>query len=273
MATSPMLKRGSTGEEVRLLQKGIAKFGKSPTTITRFDNSFGPGTELALKRFQADWGLPMTGVYDQPTYDLLAPQIDFTFVRLSDIDDYAEDMGVESAALKAVYTVESKGDGFLPSGKCIILYEGHVFYKLYAQKYGVNEAKRIAARFPTVVYPVWDKTKYSNSEGEHRRLQLARTIDAEIANSSASWGLFQVMGFNYALAGYDSVDDYVNAANESEHEQFYAGISFIKENTSMFMALKSRDWATFARRYNGSGYKANNYDVKLANAYLMHKRG
>jgi len=37
-------------------------------------------------------------------------------------------------------------------------------------------------------------------------------------------------------------------------------------------ALKSKDWAVFARRYNGPGYQANAYDKKLARAYLLFLR-
>ena len=31
--------------------------------------------------------------------------------------------------------------------------------------------------------------------------------------------------------------------------------------------LVRRDWAGFALRYNGEGYRANQYDIRLANAY------
>jgi hypothetical protein len=39
----------------------------------------------------------------------------------------------------------------------------------------------------------------------------------------------------------------------------------------MHQALKSHDWSTFARLYNGAGYAANHYDVKIAQAYLSFK--
>ena len=35
-------------------------------------------------------------------------------------------------------------------------------------------------------------------------------------------------------------------------------------------ALRSRDWAKFARVYNGAGYAANKYDDKLAAAYRKY---
>ncbi|MEE8298899.1 MAG: N-acetylmuramidase domain-containing protein [Thermodesulfobacteriota bacterium] len=39
----------------------------------------------------------------------------------------------------------------------------------------------------------------------------------------------------------------------------------------MVKILKKRDWANFARRYNGPGYKKNKYDEKLERAYNKYK--
>lgn len=35
--------------------------------------------------------------------------------------------------------------------------------------------------------------------------------------------------------------------------------------------LQRHDWAGFARGYNGAGYKRNNYDEKLRQAYNKYK--
>jgi murein L,D-transpeptidase YcbB/YkuD len=35
-------------------------------------------------------------------------------------------------------------------------------------------------------------------------------------------------------------------------------------------ALRQRDWAAFARGYNGPGYRANRYDAKLVQAFARH---
>lgn len=265
------LKRGDTGEEVRLLQKGLAIFGKTVNNITAFDNSFGPGTELALKRFQAENALATTGVYDQDTKDLLGPEIDDMFIRLADMNDYAKDISVEPAALKAVYTVESKGDGFYPSGRCVILFEGHIFYRLYERKYGTTKVQSLARQYPSLVYKSWTSKYYYGGDREHQRLEAAKRIDANIAIQSTSWGLFQVMGFNYATAGFNSPEDYVDAMNDSEFEQFNAGCAFISSNKSMLSALQSKNWPAFAKLYNGPAYAQNSYDSKLNRAYNNYR--
>jgi len=53
----------------------------------------------------------------------------------------------------------------------------------------------------------------------------------------------------------------------SEGDQLEAMGRFIKVDPKMLQALKSKDFVTFARLYNGEGYRANNYDVKLQDAY------
>uniref|UniRef100_UPI003EBFA0D9 N-acetylmuramidase domain-containing protein n=1 Tax=Pseudomonas aeruginosa TaxID=287 RepID=UPI003EBFA0D9 len=57
----------------------------------------------------------------------------------------------------------------------------------------------------------------------------------------------------------------------SEGSQLNTFVRFIKTNPAIHKPLKSKDWAEFARRYNGPDYKKNNYDVKLAEAYQSFK--
>lgn len=266
------LKRGDKGEEVRLMQKGLAIFGKNINSITSFDGNFGPGTEMGLKVYQSQNGLATTGLYDTDTQALLGPNIDYMFIRLAEMDDYADELQVEPAALKAVYEVESKGDGFLPNGKCIILYEGHIFYRLYEKAYGTTKVRQIAQQYPSIVYSGWTKQHYLGGAREHQRLDMAKRIHPEIALQSASWGLFQIMGFNYTYADYTNVTQFADAMSRSEHEQFYMGTAFIRGNARMLQALRNKDWHTFARLYNGPGYAANNYHTKLAASYAKNKR-
>ena len=266
------LRRGSKGEEVRLLQKGIAVFGNNITGITKFDESFGPATELTLKTYQSQNKLAMTGIYDAETQAILAPNIDYMFIRKEDMDDYANELGVESAALKAVYSVESRGDGFTPRGNCVILYEGHIFYRLYEKAYGTTKVLQLARQYPTLIYKDWTSKHYQGGDRENQRLEQAKRIHEEIALQSASWGLFQVMGFNYAIGGYKDVFKYEEAMNENEFEQFHMGCSFIRNDRNLLNALRAKNWSIFARIYNGPGYAKNSYHTKMAAAYAQHQR-
>ena len=96
------------------------------------------------------------------------------------------------------------------------------------------------------------------------------TIDPECGMKAASWGLFQIMGFNYAAAGHSDIHSFVDAVKKSEGEQLLAFARFVTSDKVMLSALQAKDWAAFAERYNGRAYKKNNYDAKLANAYARY---
>ena len=89
---------------------------------------------------------------------------------------------------------------------------------------------------------------------------------------SASYGLFQIMGFNHALCGVDTVDAYYVAMHDSEAEQLRALVEFLrhKDNAAMHKALRAKDWAGFAKLYNGKNYQINDYDTKLSAAYRRY---
>ena len=116
----------------------------------------------------------------------------------------------------------------------------------------------------------WDRSKYYGGDKEYIRLKQAQSINESIANQSASWGLFQIMGFNYKAAGYNDIDTFVDEMYYSEHLQFQAGCNFIASNAGIINALRKKDWTTFARLYNGPAYAQNNYHNKLAAAYRQN---
>ena len=173
---------------------------------------------------------------------------------------------VELPALKAVAEVESRGTGFLPAPdrRPRILFEGHVFHRLTAGRY--------SASHPAISHPKWDRRRYSGSAaGEWRRLDRAAALDPAAAMQSASWGAFQVMGFNYALCGFDSVGRFVECHAGGADGQLEAFASLLsRPGSPLIQPLRRRDWVKFASLYNGPGYRQNQYDEKLATAYARH---
>ena len=175
-------------------------------------------------------------------------------------------LDVELAALQAVAEVESSGSGFLPAPdrRPKILFEGHVFHRLTAGRY--------SATHPGISYPQWDRRRYSGSlAGEWKRLDKAAALDPVAAMQSASWGAFQIMGFNYALCGFNDVGRFVQAqaaAADGQLEAFAALLS--RPGSPLIVPLRRKEWAKFASRYNGPGYRQNHYDEKLAAAYARH---
>ena len=63
-----------------------------------------------------------------------------------------------------------------------------------------------------------------------------------------------------------TVKEMVEQACESEANQLRHMGSFLK-STNLLKPLRFKDWAAFAKGYNGPAYATHGYDVKLANAY------
>lgn len=180
-------------------------------------------------------------------------------------------LNCEPAALKAVEELESGGrGGFLPSGRPQILFEGHQFYKRLKESHSEAFAKQIQSHFPNICYPKWDKKQYKGGEAEWERLIIARSVDPIIADMSASWGIGQVMGFNYAACDCNSVVEFVDKMCKSKESQLELWFRFLKNTPACINALRKKDWASFAKNYNGPGYAQNKYDTKLANAYAKY---
>ena len=186
-----------------------------------------------------------------------------------DFTQVAELLGCEPAALKAVQQVETGGrGGFFSPGRPAILFEGHIFWT-QLKKRGSNPEDYVKGN-ENILYPKWEKGHYKGGIGEYDRLEQARKINREAADASASWGMFQIMGFNYAACGEESIESFVRSMCESEFKQLLLTANFIKKNSQMLQALQARDWAVFAKCYNGPAYAQNRYDVKLEAAYLKY---
>lgn len=173
--------------------------------------------------------------------------------------DAAQELEVELAAIKAVVDVESNGEAFLPDGRPKILFEAHHFSRLTKHKYDATHP-RISSR-------KWNRKLYQGGTKEHFRLEEAVKLDRQAALQSASWGMFQIMGFNFAACGFQTVQKFVNAIYKGEDEQFKAFCTFLLNNPRMLRALQRKKWDQFADAYNGPGYKLNRYDTKLEAAY------
>lgn len=187
----------------------------------------------------------------------------------SALERAAKALGCSLPALQAVVEVESAGRGFLSDGRPKILFEGHVFWKYTKGRYESSH--------PDICYQKWTKEHYVRGpnadvrgDGELIRLTLAMQLNRTAALMSASYGAFQIMGFNFTLCGYTTVGSFYEAMCQSAEKQLGAFCEYI-EQTGLADELKDRRWADFARKYNGPAYKKNRYDEKLVAAYTKHR--
>ncbi|AJE99640.1 N-acetylmuramidase family protein [Pandoraea apista] len=177
-------------------------------------------------------------------------------------------LSVPVAAVKAVTEVESRGSGFYDDGRPVILFERHIMYRRLKDAIGPQMTESYAKSHPGVVNAT--PGGYRGGVAECDRLDEAAKIHRACALESASWGLFQIMGFHWQLLGYGSVQEFINAMYRDEAAQLDAFVRFVKANPAIWSALKAQDWAKFAKNYNGPNYAANKYDTKMAAAFERH---
>lgn len=260
-----MIKIGDVGRPVTALQTMLKNAGAD----IEVDGWFGEFTEEAVIRFQRQQGLMIDGIAGPATLAKLEPATTNDggrSLREKDLKAAARTLGVQLAAIKAVTEVESNESGFLPSGRPVILFERHVMYRQLAD----DQREDAAAKFPGLVNR--KPGGYVGGESEWRRLQRACAIDRKAGTESASWGLFQIMGFHWQHLGYASAADFSEAMHRSEGNHLEAFVRFIKQDKALHTALKERNWPEFAERYNGPAYARNQYDTRMAAAYDRYRR-
>lgn len=254
---------GYNGPEVIQLCKELARngYGLEETEV------FSEKVKKDVVDFQNANKLDADGIVGYRTWEMLFLKNRPVEGELSD-DDFrvvAMLLDCEVAALKAVQKVETGGrGGFFAEGKPAILFEGHIFWN-QLKKRGIDPQSHVTGN-ENILYPKWDRTKYFGGIREYERLEKARAIHREAADASASWGMFQIMGFNHKSCGEESVGSFVDSMCESESKQLILSGRFIRQ-AGMLPALQAKDWKEFARRYNGPAYAQNKYDEKLAAAY------
>ena len=200
---------------------------------------------------------------------------------------------VEPAALMAMIEVESSGSGFLnAAGRRYIcdsgtghgriqmdvtgfvktLFEPHIFWRqLTKRNYNCSglltraDVRDAHGDISDILYQTWGDRPYGSEANQWGRLKRAMRLNHDAALCSASWGLGQIMGLHYAALGYASPTIFSDD-QETYGGQIQAMAKFVTAN-GLADELNSHNWAGFASQYNGSGYKVNNYDGKLAAAY------
>ena len=155
-------------------------------------------------------------------------------LTLADYQRAAQTLGCKVAAIMAVASVESSGNGFYTDGSLKKKFEAH-WFRYYTGK---------------------SVSTYTQ----------AYAIDPKSAMLSTSWGKFQIMGFNHKIAGYTTVQAMVDAFNKNEQAHLSGFIGFI-EAKKLEDELRNLNWTGFAYTYNGENYAKLGYHTKMAAAY------
>lgn len=180
------------------------------------------------------------------------------------LSQLAADLKVEYAALTAVVEVESDNQVYaVVNGRNepLIRWEGHYFD---ARLKGVDRQR---ARDAGLASPKVGGIKNPRSQAARwKLLTRASEVNAAAAFESASYGVGQVMGANWSKLGFASVDQLVNMARSGAAGQIELMVRYIRV-FGLVDELQRLDFAGFARGYNGPGYAAGGYHLKMAAAY------
>lgn len=209
---------------------------------------------------------------DSVAVEILADSVPPAILRLTE-EDYravAEELGVEPAAIKAVVDIEAgpQHEGFFAPGKPLVNFDLAMF-RQRARHNKIN-LSRYAQSHATVFARPNVRRYGSTQAAQQERLRLARTIHDTTAIEGTFWGMFQIGGFNWKLCGCSDIQDFVRRMSTSEREQLELFAAFIR-SIGIDKALRNKDWAAFARRYNGPSYASRGYHTRMAKAYQRHK--
>lgn len=187
-----------------------------------------------------------------------------------DYKEVAEELGVEVAAIKAVVEIEAgkAHKGFWAENKPIINFDLTMFRKAAARN---KVSLAGAAKTHPVIFARPNAAKYGSQQaGQQARLDAARQVHNLSGIEGTFWGMFQIGGFNWKRCGTSSPEEFVELMSRSERDQLELFGKFLTE-TGLLKHLQEKNWASFARGYNGSGYAKKGYHTRLANAYNRFK--
>lgn len=159
------------------------------------------------------------------------------------IHQQAKEYGIPIETALAVFFVESKRAYDPVTGLVIIRFEPHIFKRYSGQQipFGRGGQK-----------DEWDS------------LERAYPLDPEAALYACSYGLPQLMGFNWQVTRHPGVQEMVLAFQRSCEEQVAGFFGFVEKN-NLRRHILNKDWRSFTARYNGAG-NVDDYSGKLIRA-------
>jgi hypothetical protein len=196
-----------------------------------------------------------------PTFPILCVAAPLT---VDGIRSAMSKLQVDQATLWTILHVETAGCGYFPSRRPQILFERHVFSHLTQGRWD-----RVAGDISNPQPGGYG----ARGDSQYSRLARAYSLDASTQSAalqSTSWGLGQILGTNFASAGFQSIVEVASAMAASEDEQLKATTAFLLAN-HLEHSLRAHDWAAYARGYNGPDFAKNAYDTKLAEAHANYQ--
>ena len=188
-------------------------------------------------------------------------------MQINTTQDAAEELGISTAIIEAIFMQESSGDGWLADGRVKILYEQHVFYRcLVRAGHDIAKIMQENTNDWDILHPKPTKAgKYGKYTEQYDKLERAKRIDEECALMACSWGKTQILGENFRELKYSSIHDFVASVSDKDrHLEVF--VRYMQAKPSAIQALRSNDFTRFAKLYNGAGSPPS-YAAKLSENY------
>jgi len=193
-----------------------------------------------------------------------------TLLVEQDFIDSAARLKVQPAAIRAFWSVEAAGVGFL-AGMPKILPERHRFSKLTGGRFDKSH--------PTLSSPTWNRSWYPATQGaryevvcDWGQLLSKAGLPVDAAFAATSWGGPQILGENAARCWITDPVLFAEHMSRDERSQLLCFEAFV-QNAGILPSLRLVNrtlatWQTPARLYNGTAFKVNQYDQKMLAAFI-----
>jgi hypothetical protein len=235
-------------------------FGDKSFLQTDSDKSIKAEVAQQLKRIHAQRAAkPQIVLYRDITHTIDLPNMCPAPLSDSDFEAAATRHSITVAAIKAVSFVESGGrSGFDERSRAKILFEAHKFREHTKRLFDISHPHLSCVRSSAKKYYSWD---------QYNRLYEAMVLNPVAAIKACSWGKFQVLGSNHN--GWPDPVSFARAMQQSEVNQLKSFEAYCVTN-NLIKHLKNKEWASFARGYNGANYSEYAYDTKIEAAYKKY---
>jgi hypothetical protein len=188
----------------------------------------------------------------------------------------ADRLQIDIRSIKAFAKVESGPHGAfiqsLPGKPPVILFERHKFHQFTDGRY---DQATVTINDQIYYLSSVNAGGYGPVSIQHEKLDAAIKLNRDAALRSCSWGLFQLMGFNYLVCGFYSIQNMINAMylNVDKHLEAFANFVVNNHKTiegkSLIAALRESppDFKTAALIYNGPKQAQYGYETKFRKAF------
>jgi subtilisin family serine protease len=201
----------------------------------------------------------------------------------------ATELGIEPAAVLAVWQVESGGRAYT-AGRTVLRVENHLVYRRWGaqNRNTFDQHLQFGTHPPLSATDTFCGSKCDQPWRCHRSRQsptddltcdhtsqqreqdvlalVTRLAGEEIALQCSSLGGPQILGSNHAQLGYASAVAMRDAFIADERWEVIGFFDFCRRDNRLISALHDRRWADFARIYNGPG-QVQRYGQLVEDAY------